>query len=77
LKKRFTIKLVLEILDLNKEIRVEANASDLAMGGILSMKYEDKKWSPIAYISMLLNKAKRNYEIYNKEMLTIIRCLEA
>ncbi len=51
--------------------------SDFAMGGVLSMKYEDKKWMLVAYISKLLNEAKKNYKIHNKEMLVIIRCLEA
>jgi len=36
------------------------------------MKYEDKKWRPVAFISKLLNEAERNYEIHNKEMLAII-----
>ena len=31
----------------------------------------------MAYISKLLNEAERNYEIHDKEMLAIIRCLEA
>ncbi len=50
---------------------------DFAIEGVLSMKCEDKKWRLVAYISKSLNKAKRNYEIHNKEMLAIIRCLEA
>ena len=41
------------------------------------MKCEDERWRPVAYISKLLNEAKRNYEIHDKEMLAIIRCLEA
>ena len=48
-----------------------------AIGGVLSMKYEDKKWRPVAYISNLLNEAERNYEIHDKKMLAIIWCLEA
>ncbi len=44
LKKRFMTELVLVTPDLNKEIRVEANASDFNIGGILSMKCEDEKW---------------------------------
>jgi len=63
--------------DLDREIRVEVDASDFATGGVLSMKCEDEKWRPVAYISKLLNEAKKNYEIHNKEMLAIIRCLEA
>jgi len=58
-------------------MRVEADASDLATGGVLSIKCENEKWRLVAYISNSLNKAKINYEIHNKEMLAIIRCLEA
>ena len=43
LKKRFTMELVLVIPDLDSEIRVKADASDFATGGILSMKCEDEK----------------------------------
>ena len=31
----------------------------------------------MAFISKLLNATERNYEIYDKEMLAVIRCLEA
>ena len=68
---------VLVTPDLDKEIRVEADASDFSMRGVLSMKCEDERWRPVAYISKSLNKAERNYEIHDKEMLAIIRCLEA
>jgi len=57
-------------------MRVEADASDFATDGVLSMKCEDERWRPVAYISKLLNEAERNYEIHDKEMLVIIRCLE-
>ena len=61
----FTIQLVLVVPDLDKEIRVEADTSEYAMGGVLSMRYEDNKWKPVAFILKSLNKAKRNYEIHN------------
>jgi len=77
LKERFTIEPVLVTPDLDKEMRVEADALDFAMGGVLSMKCEDEKWRPVAYISKSLNEAERNYEIHDKEMLAIIQCLEA
>ena len=64
-------------LDLDKEMRVEADTSDFAIEEVLSMKCEDKKWRPVTYISKSLNEAKRNYEIHDKEMLAIIWCLEA
>jgi len=66
---------VLVVPDLDKEMRVEADASEYATGGVLSMKCEDKKWRPVAFISKLLNEAEKNYEIHNREMLAIIRCL--
>jgi len=77
LKRIFISKLVLAALDLDKEFRVEANASNYATGGVLSMKCSDKKWRPITFISKSLSDTERNYEIYNKEMLVVIRCLEA
>ena len=72
LKERFTTELVLVTLDLDREMRVEADALDFATEGVLSMKCEDEKWRPVVYISKLLNEAERNYKIHNKEMLVII-----
>jgi len=72
LKRRFTTEPVLVTPDLDKEMRVEVDASDFATEGILSMKCKDEKWRPVAYISKSLNEAKRNYEIHDKEMLAII-----
>ena len=63
--------------DLDKEFRVEADASNFATGGVLSIRCEDNKWRPVVYISKSLNETERNYEIHDKEMLAIIRCLEA
>jgi len=31
----------------------------------------------VVFISKLLNEAERNYKIHDKEMLAVIRCLEA
>ena len=56
---------------------MKADASDYAMEEVLSVKYKNGKWRPIAFISKLMNLTKRNYEIHNKEMLALIRCLEA
>jgi len=67
---------VLVAPDLDKEMRVEANASEYATGGVLSMKCENEKWRPVAFISKSLNEAERNYEIHDKEILAIVRCLD-
>ena len=76
LKKRFTEELVLAALDIDKKIRMEVNASDYVMGGVLSMECEDRLWRPVVFLSKSLNETERNYEIYDKEMLAIIRGLE-
>jgi len=43
LKAGFTTEPVLAILDIDREMRVEADASDYVTGGVLSTKYEDGK----------------------------------
>jgi len=40
-------------------MRVEIDMLDFAIGGVLLMKCENKKWRPVAYISKLLNEAKK------------------
>jgi len=77
LKRRFTKKPVLAAPDLDKKMRMEVDVSDYATGGVLSMEYEDKLWRPVAFLSKSLNEMERNYEIHDKEMLVIIRGLEA
>jgi len=76
LKRVFTIRQELVVNDLDKEMRVKADASEYATGEVLSIKCGDKKWRPVAFISKSLNKAERNYKIYDREMLAIIRCLK-
>ena len=41
------------------------------------MLCDDEKWRPVAYLSKSLNPTKRNYDVHDKEMLGIMRCLEA
>jgi len=55
LKAVFTTEPVLAIPDIDKEMRVEADTSDYATGGVLSTKCKDGKWRPVAFISKLLN----------------------
>ena len=63
--------------DLDKKMRIEVDALDYAMGGVLSMEGEDRLWKLVAFLSKSLNKTERNYEIHDKKMLAIIRGLEA
>ena len=76
LKEKFTKELVLLAPDLDKKMRMEVDVLDYAMGDVLSMECKDRIWRPVVYLSKLLNEIKRNYEIHDKEMLTVIRGLE-
>jgi len=76
LKAVFTTEPILAIPDINREMRVEVDASDYAMGGALLTKCENRKWRLVAFISKSLNTTEQNYEIHDKEMLVVIRHLE-
>jgi len=76
LKAVFTTRPVLATPELDKEFRVEIDMSNFATGGVLSVKCEDDLWQPIAFISKAFNETERSYEIHDKEMLVVIRCLE-
>jgi len=44
LKEKFSKELVLAVPDLDKKMRMEVDALDYTMGGVLSMEYKDGKW---------------------------------
>ena len=77
LKERFTKEPVLATPDIDKKMRIEVDALDYTTGGVLSMECEDRLWRPVVFLSKSLNETERNCEIHNKEMLAIIRGLEA
>jgi len=77
LKEVFTTEPILAIPDIDREMRVEADALDYAMGGVLSLRCENGKWRPVAFISKSLNTTEQNYKIHDKEMLAVIRYLKA
>ena len=55
--------------------QIEADSSDFANGAVLS-QFINGKWKPIAYRSQSLSDTERNYEVYDKELLAIMRSLE-
>ncbi len=58
------------------QFRVEVNASGQGLGGVLSQKHPDVKWQTIAFISCIMAPAELNYDIYDKELLTIMFALD-
>ena len=55
---------------------MKVDTSDYTIEEILSMKCEDKRWRLVAFLSKSLNKTEKNYEIYDKKVLVVIRGLE-
>jgi len=53
---------------------VEKDALGHTIERVLSQQQEGK-WKLIAFLSRTIQPAKRNYEIYNKELLAIIEAL--
>ncbi len=43
---------------------------------LLQVSTDNGKWHPVPFMSKSLSSVKHNYEIHNKEMLTIIRALQ-
>jgi hypothetical protein len=51
---------------------VETDASDFAMGAVLSQRFNDGKIHPVAFTSKKFSPVELNYQIYDKEILAII-----
>ena len=75
LKARLAQDVVLALPTETGKFRVEADASEGAIGAILSQEQEGK-WRPVAFLSKALTATERNYEIYDKELLAIMLALE-
>jgi len=76
LKEAFTSAPVLIIPDEEKQFILETDASDFAIGAILSQEGEDGKIHPIAYYSTCMDDPERNYKIFDKEMLAVVKSLK-
>ena len=64
---------IFQHFDLNWMSVIEADLSNYAIKGILSQYNKNRVLHPVIYFLKRLNPAKYNYEIYNKELLAIIR----
>ena len=76
LKNAFTSEVILKHYNPDIKIVVETDASDYVSGGILSQYDENDVLHPIAYFSKKHNPAECNYEIYDKELMAIVRAFE-
>ncbi|KJK73746.1 hypothetical protein H634G_10981 [Metarhizium anisopliae BRIP 53293] len=76
LKIAITTGPALAFFDYNRKTVLETDASDWASGGVLSQYDDDGSLRPVAYFSSKHSAAECNYEIYDKELLAIIKALE-
>jgi len=53
-------------------IRVETDILDFVLGVCLLQKHVDRVWHLVAYYSRKLILLELNYDIYNKELLSIV-----
>ena len=75
LKTCFTTELILQYFDPNLETFLETDASDFAIASVLC-QHHNSKLHPVTFFSRKLNPAEVNYEIHNKEILTIVQCFK-
>ena len=76
LKMKFTEEPVLMIPDHSKPFQIESDASKIATGAVLTQLDSNGDRHPCAFISKTFSPTERNYEIYDRELLGIIRALE-
>jgi hypothetical protein len=76
LKDAFVTEPVSAQWESGKPVRIETDASNYATGAVLSQQKDNGLWHPIAFRSTSMTEAERNYQIYDKEMLAIIRATE-
>ncbi|GAW05938.1 Retrotransposable element Tf2 155 kDa protein type 1 [Lentinula edodes] len=76
LKQAFTTAPVLMMPDTSAPFVVETDAPNFAMGAVLLQQALDGELHPVAYYSKAMSPAERNYDIYDKELLSVIRALE-
>jgi len=61
----------------SEPFHIKADSSDFTSGAVFSQQLpREEKWHPVAFYSKSLSLVEWNYEIYDKEMLTIICVLE-
>jgi len=63
---------ILRHYDPDRPALLETDASDFAIAGILSQKFEYGKIHPVRFVSRKLIPAELNYDVYNKEMLAVV-----
>jgi len=72
LKKRFTTAPILAHFDAASPVIIETDASDFAIGAVLSQRDNENRLHPVAFHSRKFQPAEINYEIHDKELLAVV-----
>ena len=75
-KEEFSKQPVLLLPDLNKPFTIATDALRDTSGGILLQADSNGEWHPCSYLSQSFSPAEQNYDIYNWELLAVIRGLK-
>jgi hypothetical protein len=75
LHQRITSEPVLIQPNLTKPFELEVDASGFALGAVLTQRGDDGKKHPIAFYSTTLTEAERNYDIWDLELLAVVKGL--
>ncbi|KAM4060262.1 reverse transcriptase (RNA-dependent DNA polymerase) [Hirsutella rhossiliensis] len=76
IKTTITQEPVLTTFDPERQIELETDASDFALGAQIGQKDDEGRLRPIAFYSKKLHGAELNYPIYDKEFLAIIQAFK-
>jgi len=68
----FTTGPILTDFDDTRPTKLETDASDFALGAVLSQLCENSKWHPVAFHSRKFSPAQINYDVHDKEMAAIV-----
>jgi len=76
LKQTFTTAPILMHYNPDLPVTVEIDVSDYVVAEVMSQRDDNEQLRPVAYFSSKMLPAECNYEIYDKELLAIIRAFE-
>jgi RNase H-like domain found in reverse transcriptase len=76
LKRRFSETPILTIFDPEQPIVVKTDASDYAIGAYIMQIGKNGKLYPVTFYSKKMSSAKMNYDIHDKELLTVVTAFQ-
>jgi len=75
LKQKITTQPVLALARREGKFRVEVDVLGHAIRRVL-LQEQEGKWKPVTFLLRTMSQVERNYEIYNKELLAIVKALD-